>query len=95
MRKYSISSTKKYKKDFKRLERSNADISKLNFVINLLAAGDYLPAHYRDHELRGQLRGTRECHIRGDWLLRYSKDDTILVLLLISTGDHRHVLGRE
>ncbi|MBO6133943.1 MAG: type II toxin-antitoxin system mRNA interferase toxin, RelE/StbE family [Lachnospiraceae bacterium] len=26
---------------------------------------------YRDHELTGKYKGTRECHVEPDWLLIY------------------------
>ncbi len=87
--------TKRFRKDVQRLHKSGFDLEKLEHVIDLLVSGKILPQQYRDHELRGQLRGSRECHISGDWLLRYSKDENLLILLLISTGDHRRVLGIE
>lgn len=51
--------------------------------------------NHHDHALKGKLHGTRECHIAPDWLLRYAIDEDSLILLLISTGDHRHTLGME
>jgi mRNA interferase YafQ len=45
-----------------------------------------LEPHHRDHDLSGQYKGTRECHIEPDWLLIYelTKDD----IILIRTGTH-------
>ena len=88
---YAIVPTKRYRKDYKRLRRSGLDVKKLERIIEMLAAGLSLPDRCRDHALKGDLHGTRECHIGPDWLLRYN--DTHLVLLLIGTGNHRHVLG--
>lgn len=95
MRRYGIVATSQYKKDYKLLLKSGYEIRKLESVIDRLASGDILPDHYRDHPLRGMLQGTRECHIGPDWLLRYAKDDDRLILLLVSTGSHRRVLGIE
>ncbi len=95
MKPYVRATTKQFRKDVRRLERSGFDLSKLEHVIDLLVAGEILPDIYRDHSLKGKLQHTRECHIGPDWLLRYAKDDNVLVLLLISTGDHRRVLGIE
>ena len=95
MKKYGIVATKRYKKDYKRLLKSGCDIQKLENIIDRLASGEILPDHYRDHALQGMLQGTRECHIGPDWLLRYAKDKNRLILLLISTGTHRQVLGVE
>ncbi len=95
MKKYGIVATKRYRKDYKRLLKSGADILKLERVIDALAADGALPASSFDHSLRGGLAGSRECHIGPDWLLRYAKDKDRLLLLLLSTGDHRQVLGIE
>lgn len=95
MRPYDIEATKRYKKDFKRLQKSGVDVRKLEYVIDLLAAGERLAEKYRDHVLLGKLKNTRECHIGPDWLLRYAKDHDDLVLILLCSGDHRRVLGIE
>lgn len=87
--------TKQFRKDLKRLKKSGYDLAKLEYVIDILMTGESLPDNYRDHELRGNLHNSRECHIGPDWLLRYAKDDDVLVLMLISTGSHRRVLGIE
>lgn len=93
--KYSIRTAKQFKKDYKKLAKSGKDLSKLDDVIDMLAAGCMLPRKYKDHELKGDLKGIRECHVGPDWLLLYEKDNDELMLLLLKTGDHRHVLGIE
>ncbi|WP_371820602.1 type II toxin-antitoxin system YafQ family toxin [Falcatimonas sp. MSJ-15] len=45
------------------------NLDKLFEVIDILANGDTLEAKYRDHDLTGNYKGTRECHIEPDWLL--------------------------
>ncbi|MFH0770755.1 MAG: type II toxin-antitoxin system YafQ family toxin [Candidatus Peregrinibacteria bacterium] len=95
MRRYAITATKQYKKDCKRLRKSGRDLSKLERIIDTLASGKTLPNARHDHALKGNLQGTRECHIGSDWLLRYAEDEKYLVLLLIQTGNHRQVLGME
>lgn len=87
--------SKRFKKDVRRLEKSGFDLEKLKSAIDILASGESLPAGFLDHALRGELAGSRECHIGPDWLLRYAKDKDRLLLLLLSTGDHRQVLGIE
>lgn len=93
--KFQVVPTKQYKKDYRRLRKSGFDVKKIEHVIDLLSTGEHLPDRYRDHELKGELKGTRECHIGPDWLLHYQKHEDRLILFLISTGDHRHVLGIE
>ena len=57
-------------------------------VINTLAEGGVLDARYRDHELSGRYKGTRECHIEPDWLLVYEIRENVLVLMLYRLGTH-------
>ena len=95
MIRYDIQATKQYKKDVRRLHRAGFDLHKLESVIDLLASGRRLPHTLNDHPLKGRMKDSRECHIAPDWLLRYMIDGERLILILVSTGDHRRVLGRE
>lgn len=87
--------TKQFRKDLHRLEKSGFNLHKLEVVISTLATGAVLPDVHRDHPLKGVMKGSRECHIGPDWILRYIKRDDVMVLLLLSTGNHRRVLGIE
>jgi len=49
----------------------NKNLDKLFEIIDILANGGTLDAKYRDHDLTGNYKGTRECHIEPDWLLIY------------------------
>ncbi|MCL2603536.1 MAG: type II toxin-antitoxin system YafQ family toxin [Defluviitaleaceae bacterium] len=62
----------------------------LTVTIELLASGKPMPPQYRDHPLRGNYKGYRECHIAGsgDWLLIYRKIEKHLILVLVETGTH-------
>ncbi len=95
MKQYHRVPTGQFRKNLRRLERSGFDLKKLETVIDMLSTDKKLEENCHDHELKGRLRGTRECHIAPDWLLRYAKDDNLLILILIQTGDHRHVLRIE
>ena len=90
---YDISSSKKYRRDFKRLAKSGKyNMSLLDEVIDLLAAGNPLPDKYKDHALKGKWRGFRDCHIQDDWVLIYKLEHKHLVLVLTRTGTHTQVL---
>ena len=69
--KYDIQFTKQFKKDLKLAKKQNKKLDKLFEVIDILANGGTLDAKYRDHDLTGNYKGTRECHIEPDWLLIY------------------------
>lgn len=71
--KYEIrcSVTSQFKKDLKLAKKQHKNLDKLFSVINILANGETLNAKYKDHDLMGNYKGTRECHIEPDWLLVY------------------------
>jgi mRNA interferase YafQ len=87
--KYKIRATQAYRRSFKKLERSGIFPRKeLGFVVDTLADGVSLPLKYRDHELQGEWKGHRECHVRPDLLLIYRKEEDVLVLVLADLGSH-------
>lgn len=70
-RKYSVRTSKRYRRELKTVLTWGKDESKLEEVIDILASGENLPPSYRDHPLSGKWKGYRECHIEPDWLLVY------------------------
>ena len=75
-----------FKKDFKKLKFSGKNLQELQAVIDALQKSKQLDPTYHDHELKGNWRGYRECHIQSDWLLIYQQMPTMLVL--VRTGSH-------
>ena len=86
--KYEVRFTNQFKKDVKLAKKQGKDIDKLFDVIGMLANGNQLDEKYRDHDLSGNYKGCRECHIEPDWLLIYEIFDDILVLMLNRVGSH-------
>jgi mRNA interferase YafQ len=82
----NLSQTAQFKKDVKRQLRQGKDQAKLIEVVQVLLAGRDLPLKHRDHPLKGEWKGRRDCHIEPDWILIYriSKDE----LRLERTGTH-------
>lgn len=78
----------KFKKDFKLIIKRGYNQALLQEVIMLLRSQQSLPEKYRDHSLKGEYSGHRECHITPDWLLIYKIEDDILTLSLTRTGTH-------
>ena len=78
--------TAQFKRDLKLCNRRHYDIAKLQKVLDLLMAGQALPAQHRDHPLVGNWLPKRECHIAPDWLLIYETDET--EVRLARTGTH-------
>ena len=77
-----------FKKDLKLAKKQKKNLDKLFEVINILANGGTLEEKYREHELTGNYKGTRECHVEPDWLLIYEIPNNILVLMLYRLGTH-------
>jgi len=63
--------TARFEKDVKQLIKRNYDMPKLRETMTRLAKSEVLEERYRDHFLRGEYHGVRECHITPDWLLVY------------------------
>lgn len=85
---YKIRPSTKFQKDLKKVQKRGYDISLLTTVLNILANGESLPQKYKDHNLSGNYKGCRECHITPDWLLIYEILDDELILYITRTGTH-------
>ena len=86
--KYEVKFTSQFKKDIKLAKKQGKNIDKLFDVIEKLANGETLEAKFRDHDLTGNFRNCRECHVNPDWLLIYEVKNDVLVLLLYRVGSH-------
>lgn len=86
--KYNVKPTARFQKDLKLIKKRGYDTDKLNAVVKILAEGQELPPQYKDHFLKGNFTGCRECHIQPDWLLIYEIDNGNLILYLTRTGTH-------
>jgi mRNA interferase YafQ len=75
-----------FKKDYQRIQRTGRKVERIFEAIELLQAEHPLPPHYRDHQLSGNWKDYRECHLGGDWLLIYQL--TTELLILVRTGSH-------
>lgn len=89
----NVKFTSAYKKSYKLMKKRGLDLSLLDEVINTLRQGKELEEKYQDHELKGKLKGFRECHIQPDWLLVYLIENDILTLTLVDTGSHADLLN--
>lgn len=86
--------TSRFKKDYKLAVKRRLNIKLLDDTIRMLASGKTLPEEYNDHQLTGNLKKYRECHIQPDWLLMYRIEKDILVLSLQRTGTHSDLFDK-
>lgn len=84
----NIVPSNQFRRDLKLAKKRGLKLECLTAVINTLAAQKPLDDKYRDHNLTGNYRGFRECHIEPDWLLVYRIDNDELALFLFRTGTH-------
>jgi mRNA interferase YafQ len=78
-----------FKKDLKKIQKQGKDKEKLNNIVELLQKEIPLEKKHRDHDLIGNWKGYRECHITPDWLLIYKVcEKSIRLLRLARTGSH-------
>ena len=83
-----IVSSNRFRKDLKLAIKRGYNIKLIDDVVNKLAMQKTLEEKYKDHELTGDFKGFRECHITPDWLLIYQIDGNELILYLTRTGTH-------
>lgn len=86
--KYKLVLSGKFKKGLKAAKKRGLDIALLDSIVDKLLQGIPLDAKYKDHPLKGNWDGFRECHIQPDWLLIYLIEDDILTLTLVDMGTH-------
>jgi len=93
--KYKPFESTKFKKGRKLAKKQGLDMSLLRWGIEQLAQDIPLPTNWKDHQLKGNMKCYRECHIggAGDWLLVYEKRETDMILYLVGTGTHADLLG--
>ncbi len=89
---YKLRKTKRFIKSYNKILLSGKWNTKmqndLNIVIDSILQGKPTPQKFQDHQLKGDLKEYRECHIRGDLLLVYRIIEDELVLVLTDIGSH-------
>ena len=84
--KYDIKYSSKFKKHYKKL--NTKEQQEAREIIKRLANDEALEAKYKDHALKGDFVGFRECHLKPDLLLIYQKQDNKLILYCLDIGSH-------
>ena len=92
---YKLRTTKQFEKDVKRCFKRGLPLDKLRKVMELLEKDGFLPQSYRPHLLHGNRKGQWECHIEPDWLLIWEQYEDELLMLMINTGSHSDLFGKN
>lgn len=83
---YDLRYIGRFKKDLKICQKRNYNLSLLKNIIDTLRIPEPLEIKNLDHDLKGNYKGFRECHISPDWLLIYRYNGEYLELS--RTGTH-------
>ncbi|CUU92018.1 MULTISPECIES: type II toxin-antitoxin system YafQ family toxin [Campylobacter] len=89
MAKYEIIYSKEYRKAIKKLDKSV--LPQIEYVIDKLANDEILETKFKDHQLKGEYKDFRECHIKPDLLLIYRKNSNLLILIAFKLGSHSEI----
>ncbi len=92
---YTIKTTKTFDKDMERCIKRGYPMDDLRTAMKLLERDGSLPAEYRPHKLKGDRKNQWECHIKPDWLLIWEQHDHELILVMINTGTHSDLFGKN
>ena len=88
MKTYELEYGGRFLKDLKLAKRRGLNLQELNDIVDILQTDNPLPAKCHDHALTGNYKGYRECHINPDWLLIYTKKESLRIVSLYRTGTH-------
>ena len=83
---YKIVTTKRFDKEYAKLPPEDRELAKN--IINRLANDEVLEQKYKDHSLKGEFKGFRDCHIKPDLVLIYSKNKNALLLTAFRINTH-------
>jgi mRNA interferase YafQ len=78
--------TTRFIKELKLSAKRGKNVKKIELIMEKLANEEVLGSQYRDHDLVGQYKHRRECHIENDWLLIYKVEGKIIIFE--RTGTH-------
>ena len=85
---------RQFARDLKLAVRRGKALGKITAVIDLLCSQQPLPPALRDHPLKGEYVGYRDCHVEPDLVLIYRIDNGQLELICLRLGTHADLFGK-
>ena len=92
MAKYNIIYFKNFTKSYKKLHQE--DKALVDNIIVKLSEDMPLEKKHRDHQLKGNLKVFRECHVKPDLLLMYEKQKNLMILNIVRLGSHSELFKK-
>ena len=78
-------------KDYAKTKLSDSQFEKFISCLHFLKDDTPLPPEAKEHNLKGNWKNFKECHLGGDMLLVYAVFDNEIVLTRI--GSHSEIFG--
>ena len=93
MAKFEIVYSSSFKKDLKKYIHDAESFDLIRDCIRLLEEGgcDNIPLRMKPHQLFGNYKNYRECHIKSDLLLIWHQDDKCKTVALARVGSHANL----
>jgi len=91
--KYSVSASNLFKRQLKKVIKQGHSEEKIHKIVDTLAYGAFLDAHFNVHKLKGEYGGAWELHIKSDLLLIYLKYEDPPHIKLVAIGTHSELFG--
>lgn len=88
---YKIEVTNRFKQSLKKVKKDGINLKLITDVIDVLAKGENLPEKYKNHPLKGELKGYYDCHILPDLVMVYKIEKERLVLILFDIETHSNL----
>ncbi len=82
----TVKYTRLFKKNYSKLAKAGRDLTNLGIIIEKLSNELLLDRIFNDHQLKGNYKDCRECHLAPDLLLIYRIENNLLVL--VNIGSH-------
>ena len=82
----------KFNKSIKKYKNKKKELQEFYKVLDFLINEKEIPKKYKDHELKGNMKGIRELHLGFDDLLLYFIRNEENELILVDIGTHSHTL---
>jgi len=86
----TIDKSTQFKKDYRKAAKSINQLEldeRLGFIVSCLLIDQPLPERFKDHALKANWRGHRDCHVFPDLVLIYRLQG-VSVLRLVRLGSH-------
>lgn len=86
--------TKQFERDQQKAKKQHKDFTELLQVMHALIREERLDPKYKDHSLKGNWKGCRDCHIKNDWVLIYRVNEELQTILFERIGSHSELFKK-